>query len=235
MKSSNIPSATLLAIGVFLLSHSSFAQEAATGAAKADAPAPGTASQDFQPLFNGQNLDGWGGPTDSFQVKNGAMSARAGEGGTIYTQDVFADFIARLEYQLDPGGEAGVAIRFPGSGNPAYVGMCRIQLRNESDTEATDLEPRARNGSAYGIVAAQQGAAKAPGEWNSLEITVKGSTIKVVLNGKSILESDLANIDSFMDDHPHPGKNRKSGHFGVTASDETARFRGIAIQRLKRR
>jgi hypothetical protein len=75
------------------------------------------------------------------------------------------------------------------------------------------LDPRQAHGSAYGMVAAQRGYHHPTGEWNFQEVTVKGSTIKVELNGTVILDCDLAKVDpaTFMGNHPHPGKDRTSG------------------------
>ena len=38
----------------------------------------------FEPVFNGKDLKGWGGPTDNYVVTNGTVQCRKGKGGTIY-------------------------------------------------------------------------------------------------------------------------------------------------------
>ena len=65
------------------------------------------------------------------------------------------------------------------------------------------------------------------GEWNFEEVTVKGSTIKVELNGTRILDADLSKVTEFMDDKPHPGKDRTSGHFGFAGHNDPVAFRNI--------
>jgi len=42
----------------------------------------------------------------------------------------------------------------------------------------------------YNVVPAKDGTAKI-GEWNDYEITAKGRKIKVVLNGRTIVDTDL--------------------------------------------
>ena len=59
------------------------------------------------------------------------------------------------------------------------------------------------------MVAAQRGYLRPVGEWNFQEVTVKGSTIKVELNGTTILDADLSTVTEFLDNKPHPGKDRK--------------------------
>ena len=72
------------------------------------------------------------------------------------------------------------------------------------------------------------------GEWNYEEVWVKGSRIKVELNGTPILETDVSKIDpaTFMAGHAHPGKDRTSGHFGFAGHNDPVMFRNVAIKKL---
>ncbi|MDD8052014.1 MAG: DUF1080 domain-containing protein, partial [Verrucomicrobiota bacterium] len=70
------------------------------------------------------------------------------------------------------------------------------------------------------------------GEWNFQEVTVKGSTIKVELNGTVILDADLSTVKEFMANSPHPGISRTSGHFGFAGHSDPVEFRKIMIKRL---
>src|SRR5262245_41732990 len=82
--------------------------------------------QGFESVFDGKSFDGWDGPLENYQVKDGTIMCRPGKGGTIYTKKEFGDFVARVEYKLPPGGNNGLAIRYPGKGDTAYVGMCEV-------------------------------------------------------------------------------------------------------------
>ena len=64
--------------------------------------------------------------------------------------------MARLEIKLPPGGNNGLAIRYPGEGDTAYVGMCEIQVLDDNYEKNTGekIDPRQAHGSAYGMVAA---------------------------------------------------------------------------------
>ena len=48
--------------------------------------------------------------------------------GTIFTEETFDDFTVRFDFKLPPGGNNGLAIRYPGQGDTAYVGMCELQV-----------------------------------------------------------------------------------------------------------
>src|SRR5437867_7081924 len=188
----------------------------------------------FESVFNGKDFEGWAGPLDNYQVKEGAITCRPGKGGTIYTKEEYGDFIARLEIKLPPGGNNGLAIRYPGHGDTAYEGMCEIQVLDDNYEKATGekIDPRQAHGSAYGMVAARRGYQRPIGEWNFEEVTVKGSTIKVELNGTVILDADLSKVHDFMGNHPHPGKDRTSGHFGFAGHNDPVMFRNISIKKL---
>jgi len=186
----------------------------------------------FESIFTGKNFNGWAGPIDDYEIKDGTIVCKAGQGGTIYTRQVYSDFVVRLEYKLPPGGKSGLAIRYPGSGDAAYVGMCKVQVLDDSGNQSKTLDPRQVNGSAYGMVGAHHGYLRAPGQWNFEQVTVKGSTIKVELNGTTILDADLSDVTNFLANHPHPGKDRSSGHFGIAGHSDPVQFRNLRIKQL---
>ncbi|HEY1376405.1 MAG TPA: family 16 glycoside hydrolase, partial [Gemmataceae bacterium] len=191
----------------------------------------------FQSVFNGHDLDGWAGPVDNYQVQDGAILCKPHKGGVLYTKAEYGDFVARAEYRLPPAGNNGFAIRYPGdpSGktDTAYQGMCEIQVLDDTSPQYAKLDPRQYNGSAYGMVPSHRGYLRPVGEWNFEEITVKGSTIKVELNGTLILDCDLSKVTEYKDNHKHPGKDRTSGHFGFAGHNDPVAFRNVRIKPLK--
>ena len=187
----------------------------------------------FVSVFNGKDFDGWAGPVDNYEVAEAAISCKAGKGGTIFTKAKYSDFVVRLEFKVPSGGNNGLAIRYPGKGDTAYEGMCELQVLDDNyDKVKGKLDPRQVHGSAYGMVAAKRGFQKPNGEWNVQEVTVKGSTIKVVLNGTVILDCDLKDVKEFMGNSPHPGKDRTKGHFGFAGHGDAVVFRNIRIKDL---
>lgn len=189
----------------------------------------------FVSVFNGRDFTGWDGPIENYEVKEGAIVCKPGKGGTIYTRGVFTNFVVRFQFKVPPGGNNGLAIRYPGRGDTAYDGMSEIQVLDENYEAVTGqkIDPRQAHGSAYGMVAAKRGYQRPAGEWNDEEVTVIGSRIKVVLNDTVILDCDLSNVKEFMSDRAHPGKDRTSGHFGFAGHNDPVMFRNIAIKRLK--
>ncbi len=187
----------------------------------------------FRSVFNGQNLAQFAGPIENYEVKEGVLRCKPDKGGTIYYNEEFTDFMARLEFKLPAGGNNGLAIRYPGRGDTAYEGMCELQILDDAhERYARTLDPRQAHGSAYGMVAAHRGYLRPVGQWNFEEVTVKGSKIKVELNGTVILDTDLAKVKQFMADSPHFGKDRTSGYFGFAGHHDPVEFRNVSIKSL---
>jgi hypothetical protein len=139
-----------------------------------------------------------------------------------------------MEFKLPPGGNNGLAIRYPGKGNTAYDGMCELQVLDDHYEQARGekIDPRQTHGSAYGMVAAARGYHRPIGEWNFQEVTVNGSKVRVELNGTVILDCDLATVKEFMGNRPHSGKDRSKGYFGFAGHNDPVAFRNIQIKPL---
>ena len=112
--------------------------------------------------------------------------------------------------------------------------MCELQVLDNTSPKYAKLHPAQYHGSAYGMFAAKRGHLKKPGEWHTQEVTVKGSTIKVVLNGETILDCDLSKVEKPMYKiGKFKGRTRKEGHFGFAGHGAAVQFRNVSIKRLK--
>ena len=193
---------------------------------------PSMAPEGFRSIFNGQNLAEWAGPIENYEGKDGILKCKEHKGGTIYYNEELTNFMARVEFKLPPGGNNGLAIRYPGHGDTAYHGMCELQILDDGHPMYKTLDPRQAHGSAYGMVAAQRGYLRPTGQWNFEEVTVKGSKIKVELNGTVILDTDLSKVHEYMAKSAHPGKDRTSGFFGFAGHHDPVEFRNLSIKTL---
>jgi hypothetical protein len=110
--------------------------------------------------------------------------------------------------------------------------MCELQVLDPDPTRYKKLDPRQAHGSAYGMVAAEPGFLRPVGQWNFQEVTVKGSTVKVELNGTVILDTDLSKVTEYLGSKPHEGKDRTSGHFGFAGHGDPVEFRNVQIKKL---
>ncbi len=196
---------------------------------------PEEKSEGFVALFNGRNLNGWEGDTVANGVEDGLLVTIPAKGniGNLYTEKEFSDFNFRFEFQLTPAANNGIGIRAPLTGDAAYVGM-ELQILDDSDPVYADLQPYQYHGSVYGVIPAKRGSLKPLGEWNYEDIYVKGTWIKITLNGTVIVDGDIAGPrdNGTMDHKDHPGLRNKTGHIGLLGHDSLVRFRNIRIKDL---
>lgn len=186
----------------------------------------------FVPVFDGKSFDGWSGPLDSYEIIDGAIRCRKGAGGTIHTTEMYADFVARVEFRLPPGGNNGLAIRYPGSGDAAYEGFCEVQVLDDPHERYRSIQPWQACGSAYGLIAAHRGHLRPAGAWNFYEVTARGPRLTVELNGTMIVDGDLVAIEKPPSGKEHPGRRRASGHFGFAGHSDPVEFRNVRIRKL---
>jgi hypothetical protein len=188
----------------------------------------------FKSLFNGKDLDGWvvvrpRGP--GYVVENGVIVCPASGGGNLLSDRDYANFILRLDFKMEPGGNNGVGIRAPLAGDIAYSGF-EIQILDHDHPKYAKLQPWQRNGSIYHLFPAKEDALKPAGEWNTYEITANGKLITVKLNGKLITEGDLSKITDPELLKKHTGIQRTTGRVGFLGHGTRVEFRNISIKEL---
>jgi 3-keto-disaccharide hydrolase len=188
----------------------------------------------FRQVFNGKNWKGWKGPTQNYKITNaGALRCKKGKGGTIFTEAEYGDFVAHLRIKLPVGGNNGLAIRYPGKGDTAYAGMCELQVLDNTAPKYAKLRPQQYHGSVYGQVAARRGFLRPPGTWNFQAVTVRGSSIRVELNGYVIVDADILKDGDYMTKKDKfKGRGRKKGHFGFAGHGDPVEFRDVRIKKL---
>ncbi len=207
-------------------------------------PLGATAVQKAEPgfvsLFNGKDLTGWvygkRGERENksglgYQVENGVLYSTVADGGNLYTEKEYADFVLRFDFRLTENANNGIGIRAPISGDTAYQGI-EIQVLDDSGSKYAKLQPWQYHGSVYGIVPAKRGFQKPVGEWNAEEITAKGPHITVKLNGTTIVDANLDDVKDADVRATHPGMNNKTGHIGLLGHGARVEFRHFRIKEL---
>ena len=176
----------------------------------------------FESIFDGKSLKGWYGSDSGYLVENGVLVCLkfTPEGkpftGNLYTQKEYGDFVFRFEYKLEPGANNGIFVRGQ-----------EIQILDDYAPQYANLAAAQYNGSIYGKAAAKRGHAKAASEWNTEEITVKGTHWKVVLNGVTILEQDISKVMGLesVTSTPRP--------LGFLGHNSRVEFRHLRVKSLK--
>lgn len=178
------------------------------------------------PLFNGKSLDGWVIENNGqFSVADGMIKVNRGT-GWLRSVDTFSDFTLVLEFRfLEPQANGGIFVRTAATSNDDENGW----PNNGYQVQCMDIVDGTNPLGAlilYGAPPFQQvvdreaiaRAFKPTGEWHREEITCRGETISVVLNGVPIVTAtDI---------------KRLSGHVGIQGEHGLVEFRKIAIRRL---
>jgi hypothetical protein len=182
----------------------------------------------FRPLFNGKDLSGWVGTGYAYEGDTLVFLPKSKD-KVLRTEATFRNYILDFEFKLPPGGNNGIGIHYPGSGDAAYTGM-EVQILDDTDKRYTKLKETQYHGSLYTLQAAKKGFLKPVGEWNHERIEVNGKTVKVILNGTEILNADL---DALAEANKrHKGVKRREGHIALLGHGFAVTFRNMRIAKL---
>ncbi len=152
-----------------------------------------------QQLFNGKDLSGWariprheGAPANEqpgIEVRDGLLVSRpdAPEDDLWYTREKIGNATLRIVYKVSaPNANSGVFIRIPEppkSEDDAINKGIEVQIDEASDDYHC-------TGVLYSWTQAKARPYKKAGEWNTLEITMKGPRTIVKLNGVLVTDYD---------------------------------------------
>ncbi len=187
----------------------------------------------YRLLFDGISLNGWINNADEYEVVDGCIVKKASGFGNLYSEESYCDFILKFEFQLTPGANNGLGVRHvvmpKGKG---YLGM-ELQILDSEDPQYKDLKPYQYHGGLYNYAPAKRGYLKPVGEWNRQEVIVKGSDIKIILNGTVILDTNIKKVTKGIPyDKIQPGLLRRCGHIAFLGHDSVVKFRYIRIKTL---
>jgi hypothetical protein len=131
-------------------------------------------AQKQQELFNGKDLNGWTvvAGDAKWVVKEGVLIGQNGDGYLMH-KDSFDDFRLRMYIRTTPIANGGVFFRWV-STDPEERGY-EVQIL---DVPYTDVP----TGSVYGLSRGSD-LALSPGEWELLQINVKGREVRTFVNG----------------------------------------------------
>jgi hypothetical protein len=183
-------------------------------------------------LFNGKDLSNWTfklrdasvDPMKVFSVQNGVIRITGDPFGYMRTKDVYSDYTLHVEWRYP--GEASNSGVFVHAQLPDTIWLkcfeCQLQAGNAGDfvcmgganmNEQSDKSKR--------VVKKMAASSEKPvGEWNTMEVICKASTIEVFVN--SVLQNRATGISD------------SKGHICLQSEGKNIEFRNVFLTKLKR-
>ena len=165
-------------------------------------------------------------------VEDGVLTTSDKPGGYIWSKKKFEDFEVSVDYKTSERCNSGLFFRTDPKN--AVQGGFEIQIASHGLYSGKHVV-----GSLYDAKAPS--AAAGDGEWNTMVLTCKGPSIKVVLNGKTVLEANIDDWDT-ANKNPDGSKNKfktalkdlpRNGHLGLQYHGHPVWFRNISVKNLK--
>jgi hypothetical protein len=152
---------------------------------------PALAQGPWRPLFNGRDLSGWQivdpGGRPGFTVEDGAIRTQPGRGMLWYTARNIGNSTIRVIYRMSASnGNSGVFIRIPGpppDENFARNHGIEVQIDDRDDDWHC-------TGVLYSMTKALARPTKPAGEWNTMDIVLRGLRTIVRVNGVLVTDYD---------------------------------------------
>jgi hypothetical protein len=133
---------------------------------------------DPEPLFNGKDLTGWepiGNPADSHWTVEDGLLVNTAHGANLKSTRTFEDFKLHFEVNCPDDGNSGFYLR----------GRYEVQIEYEP---LADNPVERRIGSIYGRIAPRPELPRAPGQWETFDVTLVGRTVTEVHNGVTTID-----------------------------------------------
>jgi hypothetical protein len=193
------------------------------------------AGADYRPLFNGQDLTGWKmtGP-GRFVVENGMMKTEGGMGLLYYEKEKIGDAVVRVVFKTSGAKDnSGVVIRLPEPPPDPWYG---VHNGYEVQIDAGGDEWHS-TGAIYSLSKVTARKQKPGGEWNTMEIEIRGGLTRISVNGTVVNEfqEGQAVPERKMWYEPIRGPRAASGYIGLQNHDgnSVVYFKEVSVKSLK--
>ena len=152
-------------------------------------PHPDTPAYSWKPLF-ADDLSDAEFEKGSWKLEGGVLRSLLDK--PIWTKADYEDYVLDFEYMMEKDGNSGVFIYLSNLDQfPKY--KIEVQLLDDESPKFKGKElAYQQSGSLYGRAAALEIASKPAGEWNRMQVSCRGKSVRVWVNGELVIDEDLA-------------------------------------------
>lgn len=183
-------------------------------------------------LFDAAHAAGWKNVTDGdasvFELRDGVFHIFGKSGAYMaYEPETFGDFALHIEFKVTRGANSGVFFRTDPK-NPVQGGI-EVQVLDDHGVAPN----RNGSGSIYDVVTPMFNMARPAGEWNSYDITCRGSEVEVVMNGWRVIHTDLSQMTMPIGKFDTPlAALPRDGHIILQDHGAEVWYRNLVVKRL---
>jgi hypothetical protein len=193
-------------------------------------------SAEWRALYDGRALDGWEhvGP-GKFVSEDGILRTEGGMGLLWYAREKLGNCVIRVTYKTaNDRSNSGVYIRIADKPKDEWYAV-----HHGFEVQIMDTGTKGRGtGSIYTFANATSKPSK-PGEWNTMEITLKGNRVVTAINGVQVAEFDSSGLEPQAsvptgEADPARGPRPESGYIGLQNHDEKSvvYFKDVSVRPL---
>lgn len=171
-----------------------------------------------RPLFNGRDMTGWvPAPTkrslpDFWKVRDGVLVNDGVEGANLMTVEKFQDMKIHAEFRVPKGSSSGIFPR----------GRYWVILKEGGDT----VPHQGTTGAVHKFLVPSVNASRGPDVWQSIDITLVGRRIWIVVNGRAVITDQIipGTTGSAID-----GDEAAPGPIMLQGEEQRVEFRNITV------
>ena len=174
----------------------------------------------------------------TWTMTDGVLASASQNNKNIWTKETYTDFVLDLEFKVAKDTNSGVIYHATTIKGWDWVQQAfEVQI---ADSYGKEITRTGTTGAIFDALAPTANTMKPVGQWNHMNITVKGSVTKVVLNGTEVTNMDV-NLWDTANKNPDGSKNKykkplkdfpRSGVIGLQDHGYPVWYRNIKIRNL---
>lgn len=170
-------------------------------------------------LFNGKDMSGWMPLIPNrdlgWTVKDGILTNMP-KANNLVSEQKFWNFDLHAEFRVGEHSNSGIGLR----------GRYEIQILEDYGKK----QNAHNNGALYSRIAPSENASRKPGEWQTFDIRLIGRQVKVVLNGKKVVEGEIEGLTAVAID----ANEAEPGPISLQGDHGSVEFRKLVVTPLTR-